>query len=114
MSAIWIKLYISKSDPNPRVFDIKGSPCNISRLEMKIKEAGQNDLAYCDAHHLDVYPLGTSVPISKDIQPIDPGDPVPGETTSSDPLIVIAPENQQQQQDGQRPNEITLDAIAAE
>ena len=111
MSGIWIKLYIGQSDPDPRVFDIDGSPRNISRMKTKIKEAGQNYLAHCDAHRLDVYPQGTSVPISKDVQPIDPRDPVP---RGSDPLIVIAPVNQQQQQDGQRPNEIALDAIAAE
>ena len=97
MSCIWIKLYIGQSDPNPRVFDIDGSPRNISRMKTKIKEAGQNCLAHCDAFLLDVYPRKTSVPISKDVQPIDPGDPVPGGTTSSAPLIVIAPENQQQQ-----------------
>ena len=45
-----------------------------------------------------MYPPGTSVRISKDVQPIDPGTPLPGGTTSSDPLIVIAPENQQQQE----------------
>ena len=45
-----------------------------------------------------MYPPGSSVPISKEVQPIDPGAPVPGGTTSSDPLIVIAPENQQQQE----------------
>ena len=97
MSGIWIKLYIGQSDPSPRVFEIDDSPRNISRMKTKIKEAKPNDLANCDAFLLDVYPRGTSVPISKDVQPIDPGDSVPGETTSRDPLIVIAPKNPQQQ-----------------
>ena len=66
-------------------------------MKNKIKEAKPNDLAYCDAFLLDVYPPGTTVPISKDVQPIDLGAEVPAETTSSAPLIVIAPENQQQQ-----------------
>ena len=96
MSRIWIKLYIGQSDPNPRVFGIDGSPRNISRMKTKIKEAGQNYLANCDAYRLDVYPQGTSVPISTQVHPIDPGNTVPDETTSSAPLIVIAPENQQQ------------------
>ena len=94
MSGIWIKLYISH---NPRVFDIDGSPRNISRMKTKIKGGKPNDLAYCDADRLDVYPQGTSVPISKQVQPIDPSAPVPDGTTSNAPLIVIAPENQQQQ-----------------
>ena len=50
-----------------------------------------------NADRLDVYPQKTYVPISNQVQPIDPGDQVPGETTSRDPLIVIAPENPQQQ-----------------
>ena len=94
MSSIWIKLYIGQSDPSPRVFDIDDSPRNISRMKTKIKEAGQNYLAHCDAFLLDVYHRGTSVPIPKDVQPIDPRESVPG---YSDPLIVIAPENPQQQ-----------------
>ena len=97
MSDIWIKLYIGQSDPDPKVFDIDDSPRNISRMKKKIKEAGQNYLAHCDAFMLDVYPQKTYVPISNQVRPIDPGDAVPGETTSRDPLIVIAPENPQQQ-----------------
>ena len=112
MSGIWIKLYIGQSDPIPTTLKVKPeSGSDIDDLRNKIKEAKPNDLANCDAFLLDLYPRGTSVPISKDVQPIDPRDPVP---RGSDPLIVIAPVNQQQQQDAQRPNEIALDAIAAE
>ena len=84
---------VNPTVPNPRVFDIDDSPRNISRMKTKIKEAGQNDLAHCDAHRLDVYPQKTSVPISNQVQPIDPGNPVP---RGSDPLIVIAPVNLQE------------------
>ena len=112
MSGIWIKLYIGQSDPIPTTWKVKPeSGSDIDDLKNKIKEGRQNDLAHCDAQRLDVYPQKTYVPISNQVQPIDPGNPVPGETTSSDPLIVIAPVNQQ---DGERPNEIALDAIAAE
>ena len=97
MSSIWIKLYIGQSDPIPTTWKVRPeSVSDIDDLKNKIKEGRQNDLALCDAQRLDVYPRGTSVPISTQVQPIDPGDPVPGETRSSDPLIVIAPENPQQ------------------
>ena len=97
MSGIWIKLYIGQSDPIPTTLKVKPeSGSDIDDLKKKIKEAKPNDLAHCDAFLLDVYPQKTYVPISNQVQPIDPGNPVPGETTSSDPLIVIAPVNPQQ------------------
>ena len=95
MSGIWIKLYIGQSDPIPTTLKVKPeSGSDIDDLKTKIKEAKPNDLTNCDAFRLDVYPRGTSVPISTQVQPIDPGAPVP---RCSDPLIVIAPENPQQQ-----------------
>ena len=95
MSGIWIKLYIGQSDPNPKTWKVKPESCSdIDDLRNKIKEAGQNYLVHCDAFLLDVYRQGTSVPISNQVQPIDPRDPVP---RGSDPLIVIAPVNPQQQ-----------------
>ena len=98
MSGIWIKLYIGQSDPIPTTLKVKPeSGSDIDDFKKKIREAKPNDLANCDADRLDVYPQKTYVPISNQVQPIDPGDQVPGETTSRDPLIVIAPENPQQQ-----------------
>ena len=95
---VWIKLYLSKYDQDPSVFDVVGVLRNVSHLKERIKEKAKPRLDEFAAHELRIYPPGTEVPIKDGVEPIDPGDKVLTGTKSRNPLIVVAPRSQQQQE----------------
>ena len=96
MSSVWVKLYLGQDDDqHPRVFGIYDFSGNVDQLKEKVKEKTKPELDYIAAHGLDVYPQGTDVSNLVDVGEIDPGDPVPEGTESKNPLIVVAPHQEQ-------------------
>jgi hypothetical protein len=95
-TTVWVQLYIGqeKSGDDPfGVYDFSG---NVDQLKVAVKEKCSNTLSHCDAASLKVYTPGTKVPILEGTTSIDPGGEVPKGTNSKGPLIVVAPEKQQQ------------------
>jgi hypothetical protein len=79
-------------------FRIKPIPEDVDALKKAVKEEWGDRLAVA-APELDVFAPGAD-PKTEDH--LDPGDPVPGDTSSKNPLIVVAPKHQQPpQQDGE-------------
>jgi hypothetical protein len=97
-SAVWVQLYYKgevkgEDEPVGESFEIDPIPKNVYALKKKVKEDNVNKLKHADAADLKVYPSGTTVPEST--ESLDPGDPVPADTSSKMPLIVIAPKPEQ-------------------
>jgi hypothetical protein len=96
MSSVWVKLYykgeakpVRDADP----IEIEPIPKNVNALKKKVKVEKQTKLNHVDAGDLKVYPSGTTV--LESTESLDPGDPVPANTSSKMPLIVIAPKPEQ-------------------
>jgi hypothetical protein len=71
----------------------------VDALKKAVKEERTVSLQHCDAAMLDVFAPGTD---PKTVDSLDPGDLIPGDTSSKNPLIVVAPKPQQQApQDGE-------------
>ena len=91
-TSVWVKLYIGEHAENHTpVFGIHDFDGIIDQLKEKIKEKNSNVLKMIDAVQLNVYAAGTSYPIREGQDSLDPGDNVPTDTTSKNPLIVVAP-----------------------
>jgi hypothetical protein len=93
---VWVQLYIGK-DKSGRVFPIEIASLSkdrINDLANAVYEANNNVLGHCNAAQLVVYKAGTELP-PKEEDPLDPGEAVPTDTTSKNPLRVLAPVNQQ-------------------
>ena len=88
MTSVYVKVYIGENDGNPSFLKIKPIPDDIFDLRDEIKEKEQLELP---ASRLKVYAAGTSYPIVEGQDILDPGDAVPTDTTSKNPLIVVAP-----------------------
>ena len=72
-------------------------PDDVYDLKKAVKVEVEPELNHCKAADLEVFAVGTSVPIPDGTEPLDPGETVPGGTTSKKPLIVVAPLPLQQQ-----------------
>ena len=93
MLEVWFKL----NDNDVDAVDLpKGT--NVRKFRDEVKEKRTVSLQHCDAAMLDVFAPGAD-PKSEDT--LDPGDPVPGGTSSKNPLIVVAPKPHLQQQVGE-------------
>ena len=97
-SSVWVQLYYKgKDEPEGQPIKIKPAPEDVADLKELLKtEKAKKTLEHCDALKLRVFPPGTKAPFLQD-KAIDAGDDVPSVTTSKNPLIVVAP---QQQADG--------------
>ena len=90
--SVWVQLHIKGEDePSGDPIKIKPAPDDVADLKELLKtEKAKKTLEHCDALKLKVFPPGTKS-FSED-KAIDPGDAVPGGTTSKNPLIVVAPD----------------------
>ena len=77
-SSVWVQLYYKGRE------ELEGNPIKIVKKERSV------DLNHCNAARLVVYPPGTTPPFLQD-KAIDPGDDVPPNMNSKNPLIVLAP-----------------------
>jgi hypothetical protein len=90
-TSVWFQLYIGQDKSgSPDLVVLSESESLIVHLRKAVKEEWP-ELNETAAARLKVYPAGTSVPVSEGTEPIDPGDNVPRNTSSRNPLIVIAP-----------------------
>ena len=92
-SYVWVQLYYKgKNEPKPKgqPFKIKPAPEDVDDL----KAAVLPELGPALLGEVMVYAPDTERPFSQD-KAIDPGDPVPTDTTSKNPLIVVAPNPKQ-------------------
>ena len=71
MMSVWVKLYLNKDDQDPSILFIDNFSGNVYQLKEKIKEKEQSGLKEIDADQLNVYPQGTTVPISEGDESID-------------------------------------------
>ena len=94
---VWVQLLVS-GEKQGESFAIKPIPENVDALKKAVKEERTVSLQHCDAAMLEVFAPGAD---RKTKDALDPGDPVPGDTSSKNPLIVVAPKPQQQQQLGE-------------
>ena len=88
MTSVWVKLYIGEDDENPSTFRVRPMPDDIEDLKDKIKEKAQLEFP---AFRLNVYMAWTTVRNLEGHRLIDPGAAVPDNTSSTAPLIVVAP-----------------------
>ena len=95
-SLVWVQLYYrGEGEPKGQPIKITSRPDDVADLKAGVlPKLDSTELA-----EVFVYPSETKPPFSQD-KAIDPGDPVPTGTTSKNPLIVVAPAQKQQQQDG--------------
>jgi hypothetical protein len=95
---VWVQLLVGEEKQGDS-FAIKLIPENVDALKTAVIEKLTVSLQHCDAAMLHVFAPGAD-PKSEDA--LDPGDPVPGDTSSKNPLIVVAPKHHQQPpQDGE-------------
>ena len=98
--SVWVQLYYKgKVEPEGQPIKIKAALEDVADLTKEVKAEVPNALSQCDALYLSVYPQDTEPPFAQD-KAINPGDPVPTGTTSRNPLIVVAPDRPEQQQQG--------------
>ena len=96
--ASWLQLYIGAMKSGT-VFEISGTDRNIHALKKAVKVEVEPKLNHCDAADLEVFPVGTLVPIPDGTEPLCPGMKLSelDATTDEKPLIVVAPPLLQQQ-----------------
>jgi len=78
--------------------DVEESEWNVDALAEEVKKKRAVALNHCDAAMLVVYPPGTEPPFSQD-KALKAWDPIPSNSSGPQPLIVVAP---QQQEDGEK------------
>jgi hypothetical protein len=88
---VWIQVQRRDGITVGQPEEIEAVPQNVSKLRKLVKVACQRQLDYCDANELLVFPSGAL----KEAKALDPGDAVPENTTSKNPLIVVAPQGTQ-------------------
>jgi hypothetical protein len=96
-AGIWVQLLVGEEKQGQSLC-IKPMPEDVYELKKAVKEECTVLLHHCDPVMLDVFAPGAD-PKTEDT--LDPGDPVPGDTTSKNPLIVVAPKPHYQQQVGE-------------
>ena len=95
--ASWLQVYIGTTKSGGSV-KISPIPDDVYDLTEAVKVEVEPELNHCDAANLEVFAVGTSVPIPDGTEPLDPWDPIPTFTTSKKPLIVVAPLRLRQQE----------------
>ena len=88
--ASWLQVYIGTTKSGGSV-KISPIPDDVYDLTEAVKVEVEPELNHCDAANLEVFAVGTSVPIPDGTEPLDPWDPIPTFTTSKKPLIVVVP-----------------------
>jgi hypothetical protein len=95
---VWVQLFVGEKKQGES-FEIEQTPRNVNALKKAVKEEWTVSLQHCDAAMLNVFAPGAD---PKTDDTLDPGDPVSGDTSSKNPLIVVAPKHHQQPpQDGE-------------
>jgi hypothetical protein len=98
--SVWVQLLVGE-ERQGQSFCIKSIPRNVNALKNAVKDNCTVLLQHCATPMLHVFAPGAD---PKTERALDPGDPVPGDTSSKNPLIVVAPKHHQQQtppQDGE-------------
>ena len=98
-ASVWIQLYVGATKSGHSV-KISPIPDDMNDLTEEIKVKVEPKLNHCAPSDLNVFAVGTQVPTTDGTGPLDPGETVPGGTTSKEPLIVVAPLPPPQQQEG--------------
>jgi hypothetical protein len=88
---VWVQLFVGE-EKQGQSFEIEQTPRNVNALKNAVKEKWGDRLAVA-APELDVFATGAD---PKTEGSLDPGDPVPGDTSSKNPLIAVAPKPHQQ------------------
>ena len=94
--ASWLQVYVGATKSGA-VVEISDTGRNIHALKKAVKVKKAEELSHCSTNMLNVFAVGTSVPIPDGTEPLNPWDPIPAGTTSKKPLIVVAPLLPQQQ-----------------
>jgi hypothetical protein len=88
-SSVWIQLYFEgNNEPEGHPVKIKPAPEDVAELIEAVQAKLELD---AQLNLISAFPPGTAPPFSQD-KAIDPGDNVPTDTTSKNPLIVVAPD----------------------
>jgi len=102
MSIVWVKLYDEGKDDavgQPIFIKIESlDPPIIGALAKAAKAELKKELDHAGLTEIFVYPPGTEPPFSQD-KALKAWDPIPSNSSGPQPLIVVAP---QQQEDGEK------------
>jgi hypothetical protein len=101
-TTVWVQLYyagMEESVGNPTRVNVAADNAIVDDLVNAVKEKCSNTLSHCDAAELTVYTPSTTIAIIQEgnTHSISPGGEVPKGTTVENPVIVVAPQKQQQQ-----------------
>jgi hypothetical protein len=98
-TSVWVQLYYEgKGQPEGQPTEVEGIPKNtVDALKKAVKKEFAEALTHCSAATLKVYMPGMAVPVREGSEgSLKPWDAVPTKTMGENPLIVVAPEKQQQ------------------
>jgi hypothetical protein len=97
-AGVWVQLVVGE-EKQEQSLEIEQTPRNVNALKEAVKDKCTVLLHHYDPVMLHVFAPGAD---PKTETALDPGDPVPGDTSSKNPLIVVAPKpHQQPPQDGE-------------
>jgi hypothetical protein len=96
-AGVWVQLLVGK-EKQGQSFRIKPIPEDVDALKNAVKEECTVSLQHCDAAMLDVFAPGAD---PRTDTALKANALVPGDTSSKNPLIVVAPKHQQPPQDGE-------------
>eukprot|EP00980_Cylindrotheca_fusiformis_P029106 scaffold22721_cov137-Cylindrotheca_fusiformis.AAC.1 len=104
MPKVWIQLYIGR-EPAGNITSVTGPYSDVDELKKAVKQEWLTKLHHCDAGDLEIYPHATTFDDSgkPNKGPLNPRAKVPEDETGDETLIVVAPEQQQQDQRLQKP-----------
>ena len=90
--ASWLQVYVGATKSGGSV-KISPIPDDVYDLKEAVKVEVEPELNHCDAADLEVFAVGTSVPIPDGTEPLCPGMKLSelDATTDEKPLIVVAP-----------------------
>jgi hypothetical protein len=88
---VWIQVKLRDGIAVGVALKIKPVPEDVADLCERVKAKCHPRLAHCAANELLVFPSGAL----EEAKALDPGDAVPENTTSKNPLIVVAPQGTQ-------------------
>ena len=109
-SSVWVQLYYKyegKVEPEGRPVEIEPIPKNINALVKATKKELSPGIDHASPALVFVYKPDTTHPFSED-RAIDAGDPVPTDSTSKNPLIVVAPAPPQKPANGKKTSRFGL------
>ena len=91
--SVWVQLYTGDIISGS-AFKIEPVPKDVYDLAKAVKNEWP-ELNYVAAARLNVYAAGTAVPVPAGTKSLRPGVEIPESTTDQNPLIVVAPQQQQ-------------------